>query len=115
MKSNIGQKRNQKYKYSCNNWCCPCNDGVKGCYAEEKIMYLCDFDDVGFNKFLDDCYTASLRGEEEYESACRNFYKYADVAYETCPVYYKGYCSELDDGCINPKDCRIRPILLVKH
>ena len=112
MKNKIGQKRNTSYRYSCNNWSCPCNDGSKGCYAEINIMDLCDFSDAGFNHHLNKCYDARLKGEEEYELACKDFFAYCDSAYELCPANYKGYCCEYNDGCFNPKKCDKRLELL---
>ena len=106
--------RNVKYRYSCNDWCCPCNDGTKGCHAEENIMNLCDFDDAGFLRYTNKCYDAMLKGEEEYNLACKDFYFYCDTMYEPCPANYKGYCSVFDDGCINPKECEIRLELLAE-
>lgn len=75
-------------------------------------MNLCDANDVGFLKLLDNCYSVMLI-PEEYEKECNRFFTYCDHSNEPCPAFYKGYCSEFEDGCFNPKECTKRIELFI--
>ena len=37
-----GKLTTNKCKQFCNNWCCPCNDGSTGCYANDFFENLCE-------------------------------------------------------------------------
>ncbi len=115
MLNKIGKKRNQGYRYSCTEKWCPCNDGKMGCFAEENIMHLCDFSEL--LPVLNDCYDAMLESDRSgdksiYEDACERFFKYVDYFGKDCPAFYRGYCSEKEDGCFSPNTCKIRIKLL---
>ena len=74
-----------KYKQSCNNWCCPCNDGSTGCYANDFYEMLCDssfsafmFRDEEdlFDRLQEDSYKRMVEGyndPEIYEKFCEKF------------------------------------------
>ena len=85
MKNKFFKLRKLTYKYSCNNWCCPCNDGKVGCFADDLTMELCDFEKL--SNYLDDCYDALCRSNlvkdhSIYEDVCEKFFKYVDSFYE---------------------------------
>ena len=62
----------------CNNWCCPCNDGSTGCFANEYYQLLCEnafFKENTFSKLLQESYDHMVNGESEYEEFCERFTK----------------------------------------
>lgn len=62
----------------CNNWCCPCNDGSTGCFANEHYRVLCEnafFKETRFSKLLQESYDYMISGEDEYEEFCERFIK----------------------------------------
>lgn len=67
-----------RYIEFCNNWCCPCNDGSTGCFANEHYQALCEntfFKETRFSKLLEESYDRMVSGENEYEEFCERFVK----------------------------------------
>lgn len=80
MKSKYWDKfTTEKRLMYCNNWCCPCNDGSTGCFANNRFSDLCDNsfynDKDEFNQLLDMSYDYMVEGEDSYEAFCKLFYK----------------------------------------
>lgn len=82
MRNNQWNKLTDDYKLYCNNWCCPCNDGESGCFANEYYMCLCEnafFEDNNskFNNLLDESYNKLIEyynGDvTSYEDFCKKF------------------------------------------
>lgn len=77
------KKRNQ----FCNNWCCPCNDGSTGCYANTFFENLCENSTLThlhsgeedlFDKLQAESYIRGVEGygdPEIYEKFCEKFVK----------------------------------------
>ena len=73
-----------KCKQSCNNWCCPCNDGSTGCYANDFYEMLCD---SSFSTFM-------FRGEEDlFDRLQEESYKRMVEGYDNPEVYEK-FCEK---------------------
>ena len=67
-----------KCREFCNNWCCPCNDGATGCFANDHYELLCENAFFKRNKFaelLDESYDCMVSGKNEYEKFCERFVK----------------------------------------
>lgn len=65
-----------KCREYCNNWCCPCNDGATGCFANDHYELLCEnefFKRSTFGKLLNESYDCMVSGEKEYEEFCERF------------------------------------------
>lgn len=74
-------------KQSCNNWCCPCNDGSTGCYANDFFENLCENSTLAylhrgkedkFDKLQEESYSKmveSYDNSEIYEKFCEKFVK----------------------------------------
>ena len=73
-----------KCKQSCNNWCCPCNDGSTGCYANDFYEMLCD---SSFSAFM-------FRGEEDlFDRLQEESYKRMIEGYND-PEIYEKFCEK---------------------
>lgn len=76
-----------KCKQSCNNWCCPCNDGSTGCYANDFYEMLCDSSTTAhifrgeedlFDRLLTESYDRMVESYDDpeiYERFCEKFVK----------------------------------------
>lgn len=76
-----------KCKQFCSNWCCPCNDGVIGCYANDffenlcensTLVYLHSGEEDLFDKLQTESYDRMIEGydnPEVYERFCEKFVK----------------------------------------
>ena len=76
-----------KCKQSCNEWCCPCNDGSTGCFANDFYEMLCDSSFSAFffrgekdlfDRLQDESYDKMVEGydnPEVYEKFCEKFVK----------------------------------------
>lgn len=77
----------KKYNKFCNNWCCPCNDGITGCYANEFYEMLCDNSVLSFMQrgekdlfdiLQEESHERMIEGyndPEIYEKFCEKFVK----------------------------------------
>lgn len=92
MKSKAGELNNQKERrFYCNDWCCPCNDGSTGCFANNICSFACDETtlllknkDSLFDKLLDESYDKMIEGydnPEVYEKFCEKFFKLVKEEY----------------------------------
>ena len=73
----------------CNNWCCPCNDGCTGCFANDKCAMLCENSRLScvfhgerdeWDKMLDESYDAEAEyyatdNMEVYNNFCQKAVK----------------------------------------
>ena len=73
-----------KCKQFCNEWCCPCNDGSTGCYANDFYEMLCD-----------NSTTAHIfRGEEDlFDRLQSESYKRMVESYDDPDIYEK-FCEK---------------------
>ena len=74
-------------KQSCNEWCCPCNDGSTGCYANDFYEMLCDSSTTAhifrgeedlFDKLQEESYDRMVESYDDpeiYERFCEKFIK----------------------------------------
>ena len=75
----------ERCKQFCNEWCCPCNDGSTGCYANDFYEMLCDNSTTAhifrgeedlFDKLQEESYdkmVESYDNPEIYEEFCIRF------------------------------------------
>lgn len=69
-------------KQFCNNWCCPCNDGSTGCYANDFYEMLCDNSATAF----------FFRGEEDlFDRLQAESYDMMVASYDN-PEIYEEFC-----------------------
>lgn len=73
-------------KQFCNEWCCPCNDGSTGCFANDFYEMLCenstfchlrDEEDL-FDKLQEESYKRMVESYDDpeiYEIFCEKFVK----------------------------------------
>lgn len=76
-----------KCKQFCNNWCCPCNDGSTGCYANDFFENLCENSTLTylhsgeedlFDRLQEESYKRGVEcyaDHEIYEKFCEKFVK----------------------------------------
>lgn len=81
----------EKCKQFCNEWCCPCNDGSTGCFANDFYEMLCDDatlahlhrgEQTTFNKLSEEAYFKMVEGYKDpeiYEKFCEKFVKELEV------------------------------------
>ena len=74
-----------KCKQFCNNWCCPCNDGSTGCYANDFFEMLCENSSLAyiyreeedeFDKLQEESYDRLIESYDDpevYEEFCVRF------------------------------------------
>ena len=74
-----------KCKQFCNNWCCPCNDGSTGCYANDFFENLCENSSLAyiyreeedlFDKLQKESYDKLIESYDDpevYEEFCVKF------------------------------------------
>ena len=74
-----------KCKQFCNNWCCPCNDGSTGCYANDFFENLCENSSLAyiyreeedeFDKLQEESYDKLIESYDDpevYEEFCEKF------------------------------------------
>lgn len=75
----------EKCKQFCNEWCCPCNDGSTGCYANDYYEMLCDNSTLVhfhsgeedlFNRLQEESYNKMIESYDDpeiYEEFCVKF------------------------------------------
>ena len=75
-----------KCKQFCNEWCCPCNDGFTGCYANDFYEMLCDNSTTAhifrgeedlFDKLQEESYDKMVESYDDpeiYEEFCKMGY-----------------------------------------
>ena len=76
-----------KCKQFCNEWCCPCNDGSTGCYANDFYEMLCDNSTTAhifrgeedlFDRLQEESYDKMVESYDDpeiYEKFCEKFVK----------------------------------------
>ena len=78
----------EKRKQFCNNWCCPCNDGSTGCFANDFYEMLCDNSTLTrgeedlFDKLQEESYKRMVESYDDpeiYEKFCEKFVKELEV------------------------------------
>lgn len=81
----------EKCKQFCNEWCCPCNDGSTGCFANDFYEMLCDDatlvhlhrgEQTAFDKLGEEAYDKMVEGYKDpeiYEKFCEKFVKELEV------------------------------------
>ena len=74
-----------KCKQFCNEWCCPCNDGSTGCYANDFYEMLCDNSTTAhifrgeedlFDRLQEESYDKMVESYDDpeiYEKFCEKF------------------------------------------
>ena len=82
MKNKYSNKNIQHVIESCNDWCCPCNEG-NGCQANNYCSEACEnafFNkDSKWNKLLNEAYL--YMNTDKYDSICKEIYDFAENEY----------------------------------
>ena len=77
----------EKCKQYCNEWCCPCNDGSTGCFANDFYEMLCDNSTLRYlhdgesdewDKLEEESYFKMVESYDDpkiYEKFCEKFVK----------------------------------------
>ena len=76
-----------EFREDCTNWCCPCNDGSTGCFANEKCKMLCE------NSFL----SRAFHGEsDEWDKMLDKSYDAMTETYATDNMEpYDNFCEQV--------------------
>lgn len=79
MKNRYDYKNADKIKQSCNEWCCPCNEG-RGCQANDFCVDACDNSFYNktdkWNILMEMAY--DTMSTTAYDEICRRMYEYAE-------------------------------------
>lgn len=82
-------------KQFCNNWCCPCNDGSIGCYANDFFENLCE------NSSLAYIYREE---EDKFDKLQEESYDKLIESYDD-PEVYEEFCARfVDELCEKPEE-----------
>lgn len=85
-----------KCKQFCNNWCCPCNDGSIGCYANDFFENLCENSSLAY----------IYREEEDlFDRLQQESYDMMVESYDN-PEIYKEFCVRFMEELNETNRCR---------
>lgn len=61
-------------RMSCNEWCCPANEG-RGCQAPEAFSIMCDNNSKKFSDLLNEAYDVTFNDEDTYNEVAYKLYE----------------------------------------